>query len=152
MAQPMGVLKVIRLTGKMCVERGLQVGAVLVMDTIEPFRHRTDAAGGRQAKHRAPSARAVELLTPNIQLPQPVVGAFRGECEPLLVSPQRVFGARALGHVLPEQRHAAGNRQYFDLERSRPRRRREGKMRERLPGPRSEERRVGKDCSTGWVV
>ena len=46
----------------MCLERRLQLSAVVLMNTIDPFRDGTDAAGRGQPEHRPPSARAVELL------------------------------------------------------------------------------------------
>ena len=133
MADPMCVLELVGLAGQMRLERGLQLGAVLVMDTIEPFRDGTDARGRGQAKHRPPSARAVELLAPKIPLPQPVVRAFRCEREPLLAALERLFRARPLRDVIPEQRRAAGNGEDFDLERAAARGGWQRKMRE---GPR----------------
>ncbi len=131
MADPVWVLKVVRLAGEMCLERGFQLGAVVIMNAIEPFRDGTDAGGRGQAKHRAPSARAEELLAPKIPLPQPVIRAFGGEREPLLAALEGLFGARPLGDVIPEQRDATDNGEDFDLKRSRTRGGRERKLRER---------------------
>ena len=50
---------------------------VVGMDTVNPFLGTTDAGGRRQADHRPPSARRVELLAPKIPLPQPVARRLR---------------------------------------------------------------------------
>ena len=86
MADPVLVLKVIRLAGEMRLERLLERNDVVSMDAVHPFLGATDAGGRGQAEHRPPSAREVELLAPKIPLPQPVIRAFRREREPLFAS------------------------------------------------------------------
>ena len=129
MADPVLVLKVIRLAGEMRLERLLERSDVVGMDAVHPFLGTADAGGRRQANHRPPSAREVELLGPKIPLPQPVVRAFRREREPLFASLERVFRARSLGDVVPEQRHATDNGKDLDLQNPRARSGRQPQMR-----------------------
>ena len=135
-ADPVLVLKVIRLAGEMRLERRLERDAMSSAWTRSIHSSgRTDAGGRGQAEHRPPSAREVELLAPKIPLPQPVIRAFRGEREPLFASLERVFRARSLRDVMPEQRHAAGNGEDSDLQNPRTRGGRQPKMRERPRAP-----------------
>ena len=92
-ADPVLVLKVIRLAGEMRLERLLERRDVVGMDAVDPFLGTADAVGRRQAEHRPPSARDVELLAPKIPFPQPVVRAFGREREPLFASLERLFRA-----------------------------------------------------------
>ena len=55
-ADPVLVLKVIRLAGEMRLERCLERNDVVSMDTVHPFLGTTDAGGRGQAHHRLPSA------------------------------------------------------------------------------------------------
>ncbi len=135
MADPVLVLKVIRLAGEMRLERLLERNDVVSMDTVHPFLGTTDAGGRGQAHHRLPSAREVELLAPKIPLPQPVVRAFRREREPLFASLECVLRARSLRDVMPEQRHATDNGEDSDLQNPRTRFGRQPKMRERAGAP-----------------
>ena len=73
----------------------------------------------RQADHRAPAPRDVELLRLQVPLPQAVVGPFRGQRQPLAAALQLVLRVRALGDVVPQQRHAARDRQDLDLQDAR---------------------------------
>ena len=134
-ADPVLVLKVIRLAGEMRLERLLERHDVVGMDAVHPFLGTTDAGGRGQAEHRPPSAREVELLAPEIPLPQPVIRAFRREREPLFASLERVFRARSLRDVMPEQRHATDNGENSDLQNPRTRSGRQRKMRERPGAP-----------------
>ena len=77
----------------------------------------------------------VELLAAKIPFPQPVVRAFRREREPLFASLERVFRARSLGDVVPEQRHAAGHRKDLDLQNPRARGGRQPELRQRPGAP-----------------
>ena len=79
---------------------------VVGMDAIEPFVGAADRGVRRQADHRAPASGDVELLRLQVPLPQAVVGAFRRERQPLAALRDLVLGARALGDVVPQQRHA----------------------------------------------
>ena len=114
-ANPVLVLKVGRLAREILRDRLLERSDVVRMDTVNPFLRMTDAVGRRQAEHRPPPAGGVELVAPQIPLPQPVAGAFRRERDPIFASLERLFGLGSLRDVIPQQRHAVGNGKHLDL-------------------------------------
>ena len=104
------VLEHLRRADEVRLQRGIETGEIVGMDTVQPFR-RAAARGVRgQPDHRAPARRDVELLRLQVPLPESVVGSLGGERQTFAAAPQLVLGARALGDVLPQQRSTAGDR------------------------------------------
>ena len=89
MADPMLVLKMIGLSGKVRVERVFESDDVLGMHAVGPVLWTPDARGHREADHRRPAAGEIELLGSEVPLPQPVVRALSGKRQALFASPER---------------------------------------------------------------
>ena len=89
-ADPVLVLKVIRLCRQRCASSAcLERRDVVGMDAVRAIPRDGRCRRARQADHRPPSARDVELSGCEDPLPQAVVGAFRRQREPLFASLER---------------------------------------------------------------
>jgi hypothetical protein len=129
--EPVLVMKMVRLAGDVRFERILERRDVVGVDAAHPFVEVSNARERRQTDHRAPAAREVALLGTNVELPQAVVRAFCREREAFFAAPERVFSARLLGDVAPQQRHAATAGEESDLEDARARGHRQPDQRQR---------------------
>ena len=85
------------------------------MDALDPVLRAAYARRRGQADHLSPSSREVELVALEVPLPQTIVRALGREGEALFASLDRLLLTRALGDVVPEQRHAADDRHDSDL-------------------------------------
>ena len=124
------VLEHRRLPRKVRLERLVHRRHVVWMHAVEPFFWPNDLRVRRQSDHRAPAARDVELVGLQVPLPQPVVGAFGRQREPLAGALQLVLGVGPLGDVVPQERDAAGDRQDLDLENAHAGPRRQPELRQ----------------------
>jgi hypothetical protein len=88
---------------------------VLGVHPLQPVLGAPDVGVRWQPDHRAPASGDVELLGPQVPLPEPVVRTFGRQRQPLSIPFDLVVGAHPGGDVLPQQRHATGNRQHLHL-------------------------------------